>query len=166
MALDKELVNLKLGDGGDAVEHMSTFCQLMRQLTGTDFEVKDSHAITMMYRSLPASYGMWITIQEQANSDDFKALCARLESHYRSMVHQSGVSTVTALPAIPFSSSDYCAMPNDLKLYLARNKDPRDKNPLLADHAKNMCRDCLLTGHKAGAEQCQQSRICRPLWGP
>jgi hypothetical protein len=97
MALDKELVNLKMANGGDAVEHVSTFCQLMRQLTSTDFKVKDSCAIAMMYRSLPTSYGTWIAIQEQANSDDFKTLCAWLESHYHGMVHHSGAPTVTVM---------------------------------------------------------------------
>jgi hypothetical protein len=166
MVLDKELVNLKLVEGGDAVEHISTFCQLMQQLTGTDFEVKDSCTIAMMYRSLPASYGTWVTIQEQASSKDFKALCTHLESHYHSMIHHSGAPTVTALPAILHSANGYCPVPNDLRPYLANDKDPGNKNPVLADRAKNTCQDCLLTGHRASVELCQQFWICRQLWGP
>jgi hypothetical protein len=52
-----------------------------------------------------------------------------------------------------------------LKPFLTRDKDPGDKNPTLADHAKNTCCNCLLTGHKASTEQCQQFRICHQLWG-
>jgi hypothetical protein len=120
----------------------------------------------MMYRSLPASYRTWVTIQEQANSEDFKALCVQLKSHYCGMVHRSGIPTVTALPAIPLLTSGYCPVPHDLKPYLVCNNDPGDKNPMLTKCAKNTCRDCLLTGHRAGAEQCQQFYIHCQLWGP
>jgi hypothetical protein len=120
----------------------------------------------MMYHSLPASYRTWVTIQEQANSEDFKALCLWLKSHYCGMVHRSGIPAVTALPAIPLSTSGYCPVPHNLKPYLVCDNDPGDKNPMLAKCAKNTCWDCLLTRHRAGAEQCQQFHICCQLWGP
>jgi hypothetical protein len=55
------------------------------------------------------------------------------------MVHRSDVPTMTALLAILLSTGGYCPVPNDLKLYLACDKDPGDKNPVLADCAKNTC---------------------------
>ncbi|QRV75798.1 Copia-like polyprotein/retrotransposon [Ceratobasidium sp. AG-Ba] len=149
MAIDKQLADLRMAEGGNVIDHIVTLKNLKRRLDGSDFEVNEARAKAILFRSLPPSYKSWIVWQEESTPvPAFDKLCLMLESLYRGQTARSGQSSssVAAFPAkAHFSSSSSVSpasvfaslVPTDLRIPLTGNR-----NPALSTRAGNTCKDC------------------------
>ncbi|CAE6497220.1 unnamed protein product [Rhizoctonia solani] len=154
-AIEKQLVDLRLEEGGDMIEHIAEFCRMRSHLSGTRLALDDQASISMLYRSLPPGYRQSAVTPDGTEMKDFGALCARLS--YLSQNTEPRVS-VDGAP-----TEDYInwGVPGDIKAFGLTG----DKNPLLAERAMKTCRDCLLKGHKARTPECPQYEWRKELWG-
>ncbi|KDN47394.1 hypothetical protein RSAG8_03534, partial [Rhizoctonia solani AG-8 WAC10335] len=150
VAIEKQLADLRLEEGGDTIEHIAEFCRMRYHLNGTRFAVDDQASISMLYRSLPASYRQSVLTPERTEMKNFNVLCTRL-------------SDLTQNPGPQFPVEDYTSwgVPEDIKVFGLTG----DKNPLLEERADVTCRDCLLKDHEAGTRECPQYEWRRELWG-
>ncbi|CAE6432255.1 unnamed protein product [Rhizoctonia solani] len=162
IAIEQQLANLKLEQGGDVVQHIADFCRLRRHLNDTRFALDDRASGRMMYRSLTTEYRQWILAQEHTEMEDFGAFCKLLESHYRSVTgSDANIPTVFDSGIAPAECILAWGVPEDLKAFGLTGS----KNPLLEKRAAVTCRDCLLKGHEAATPECPQYEWRRELWG-
>ncbi|CAE6474899.1 unnamed protein product [Rhizoctonia solani] len=162
IAIEQQLADLKLEEGGDVVEHIANFCRLRRHLNGTRFALDDRASTSMIYRSLTTDYRRWISAQEHTDTEDFNAFCTRLEAYYRSVTgSDANISALTDSEINPAEDPLAWRVPEDLEAFGLTGS----KNPLLEERAAMTCRDCLLKGHGAGTPECPQYEWRRELWG-
>ncbi|CAE6458237.1 hypothetical protein ACGC1H_000371 [Rhizoctonia solani] len=157
-SIEKQLVDLRLEEEGDMVEHITQFCRMRCQLSGTPLAIDDQTCISMLYRSLPPSFRQSVLTPEGAEMKDFNALCARLT--YLSQ-NPEPAAPVDDTPPVPAEDFTTWGVPEDIKAFGLTG----DKNPLLEERAAVTCRDCLLKDHKAGTPECPQYEWRKELWG-
>ncbi|KAG9094427.1 hypothetical protein FS749_012503 [Ceratobasidium sp. UAMH 11750] len=159
MAINGDLMNLRMPEGGDVIEHIVTLRQLKCQLDGSHFQVNEHQCKAILFRSLPPSYGSWVARQEETDSTSFDKLCLMLETQYRGQKARGAIpgGTVSAYPALtrpsgPGVTSTYNSLlPSDLGSNYAFTGT---KNPVFATRAQTTCWDCLHTGHRSGDAVC------------
>ncbi|KDN47448.1 hypothetical protein RSAG8_03588, partial [Rhizoctonia solani AG-8 WAC10335] len=162
IAIEQQLADLKLEEGGDVAEHIANFCRLRRHLNGTRFALDDRASTSMLYRSLTTDYRRRISTQEHTDTEDFNAFCTRLEAYYRSVTgSDANISALTDSEINPAEDPLAWRVPEDLEAFGLTGS----KNPLLEERAAMTCRDCLLKGHGAGTPECPQYEWRRELWG-
>ncbi|CAE6535295.1 unnamed protein product, partial [Rhizoctonia solani] len=158
VSIEKQLADLRLGEGGDMIEHIAEFCRMRSQLSGTRLAVDDQACISMLYRSLPSAYRQSVLTPEGTEMKEFSALCARLTYLSQNPKPEAPVDEPLRAPVEDYTN---WGVPGDI---LASGLTG-DKNPLLEERAAITCRDCLLKGHKAGTPECPQYEWRRELWG-
>ncbi|CAE6432510.1 unnamed protein product [Rhizoctonia solani] len=159
VAIEQQLVDLRLEEDGDVVEHLVNFCRLRQRLHGTRLALDEQTSIELLYRSLPLNYRQLIPTPERTEMMDFSALCARLRDPDLNKLPDT---TVPVGDTVPHTEDfTYWGVPEDIKTFGLTG----DKNPLLEERAAVTCRDCLLKNHEAGARACPQYEWRRELWG-
>ncbi|KEP46161.1 putative DEAD-box RNA helicase [Rhizoctonia solani 123E] len=157
-SIEKQLIDLRLEEGGDMVDHIADFCRMRSQLSGTRLAIDDQACISMLYRSLPPTYRQLVLTPEGTEMKEFSTLCARL-----TYLSQNPEPEVPVDVTLPTPAEDFTAwgVPEDIKAFGLTG----DKNPLLEERAAVTCRDCLLRDHKAGMPECPQNEWRKELWG-
>ncbi|CAE6503405.1 unnamed protein product [Rhizoctonia solani] len=157
-SIEKQLIDLRLEEGGDMVDHITDFCRMRSQLNGTRLAIDDQACISMLYRSLPPTYRQLVLTPEGTEMKEFSTLCARLTYLSQNLAPGASVNDTSSIPADGFTT---WGVPEDIKAFGLTG----DKNPLLEERAAVTCRDCLLKDHKAGTPECPQYEWRKELWG-
>ncbi len=64
VSLYKRLINLKMQENGDIVQHMNEFSELCEKLNGTGIEIKEELLTIMLMTSLPREYDNFVVAME------------------------------------------------------------------------------------------------------
>ncbi|KEP45982.1 DEAD-box protein, partial [Rhizoctonia solani 123E] len=159
VAVEQQLVDLRLEEDGDVVEHLVNFCRLRQRLHGTRLALDEQTSIELLYRSLPLNYRQLIPTPDRTETKDFSALCTRLRDPDPNKLPDTAAPVADTLT--PTEDFTNWGVPEDIKTFGLTG----DKNPLLEERAAVTCRDCLLKNHEAGEQECPQYEWRRELWG-